>query len=60
MCEKAVYRYLYLLRYVPDWFVTDQQIKIWRDNNEYCNDDKLNEWYNGYKKRRAQKASIKG
>ena len=52
-------RYLHLLRYVPDWFVTDRQIKIWHDNDEYCNDDKLIEWYNGYKKRRAQKASIK-
>ena len=27
--------------------VTDQQIKIWHDNNEYCNDDELIEWYDG-------------
>ena len=59
MCEKAVNRYLYLLRYVPGWFVTDQQMKIWHVNDEYCNDDKHIEWYDGYKKRRAQKASIK-
>ena len=59
MCEKVVNRYLYLLRYVPGWFVTDQQMKIWHVNDEYCNDDKHIEWYDGYKKRRAQKASIK-
>ena len=59
MCEKAVDRYLYLLRYVPDWFVTDQQIEIWHDNDEYCNVDKLIEWYDGYKARKAQKVSIK-
>ena len=29
-----------LLKYVPDWFVTDQQIKIWHDNDSYCNNDK--------------------
>ena len=59
MCQKSVDRYLYLLRYVPDWFVTDQQINICHDNDEYCNNNKLIQWYDGYKKRRAQKASIK-
>ena len=34
-------------------------MKIWHVNNEYCNDDKLIEWYDGYKKRGAQKAPIK-
>ena len=57
--EKAVDRYLYLLRYVPDWFVTDQQIEISHDNDKYCNDDKPIEWYDGYKTRKARKASIK-
>ena len=52
-------RYLYLLRYVPDWFVTDQQIEISHDNDKYCNDDKPIEWYDGYKARKARKASIK-
>ena len=59
MCEKAVKKYLWLLKYVPDWFVTHQQIKIWHDNDDYCNDDELIEWYDGYKVRKAQKASIK-
>ena len=48
MCEKAVKKYLWLLKYVSDWFVTHQQIKIWHDNNDYCNDDELIEWYEGY------------
>ena len=59
MCEKAVKKYLWLLKYVPDWFVTHQQIKIWHDNDDYCNDDELIEWYDDYKVRKAQKASIK-
>ena len=59
MCEKAVKKCLYLLKYVPDWFVTHQQIKKWHDNDDYCNYDKLTEWYEGYKKRKAQKAQIK-
>ena len=28
MCEKAVKKYLPLLKYVPDWIATYQQIKI--------------------------------
>ena len=59
MFEKAVKKYQWLLKYVPDWFVTHQQIKIWHDNDDYCNDDELIEWYDGYKVRKAQKASIK-
>ena len=59
MCEKAVKKYLWLLKYVTDWFVAHQQIKIWHDNDDYCNDDELIEWYDGYKVRKAQKASIK-
>ena len=41
MGEKADKKYLWLLKYVPDWFVTNQQLKIWHDNNKSCNDDKL-------------------
>ena len=48
-----------VVKYVPDWFVTHQQIKIWYDNNDYCNDDELLEWYEGYQERTVQKASIK-
>ena len=62
MCDKAVKDGPYSLQYVPDWFVTQQQIKIWRDDNEYWDnddEDKFFEWYDGYKKRKAQKAQIK-
>ena len=64
MCIRAVEAGLGLLEYVPDWFVTQQQIKIWRDDDEYCDaeycdDDELIKWYDGYQKRKAQKAKTK-
>ena len=59
MCEKAVEGDPSSLQFVPDWFVTHQKIKLWHNNNDYYKDDKLIEWYDGYKKRRAQKAQIK-
>ena len=39
--------------------MTHQQIKVLHDDDEYCDDDELIEWYNGYQKRKAQKAKIK-
>ena len=59
MCEKAVEKYLWLLKYVPDWFLTHQQIKIWHDNDDYCNDDELIKWYNAYKNERLKKYKLK-
>ena len=59
MCGKAAWGDPFSLQYVPDWFVTQGQLKIWHDNDDYCNDDELIEWYDGYKKRKAQKFSIK-
>ena len=47
------------LQYVPDWFLTQQQIKIWHDDDYYCNYDKLIQWYDSCKKRKPQKAEIK-
>ena len=35
------------------------QLKIWHDDDDYCKDDELIELYDGYKKRKAQKAKIK-
>ena len=58
ICSTAVEAGLGLSEYVPDWFVT-QQIKIWRDDDGYCNDDELIKCYEGYQKRKAQKAKIK-
>ena len=61
MSEKAFQKDLRSLKYVPDWFVTDQ--KIWQALRfligRYCLLDDLIKWYEGYKKRKAQKASIK-
>ena len=55
MCNKAVRSKPYTLRYVLDWIVIQHLLKIWHDDDE----DKFFEWYDGYKKRKAQKASIK-
>ena len=48
------------LKDVPDWFVTKQQIKMMMIiDDDYCyHDDEFIEWYEGYQKRRAQKAQI--
>ena len=51
MCEKAVEKDPRSLQFVPHWFVT-QQVKPWH------NDD-LIKWYEGYQKRKAQKAQMK-
>ena len=59
MCDKAEWGNRFSLQFVPDWFVTQQQLKLWHYYDDYCNDDKLIKRYNRYKKRKAQKASIK-
>ena len=62
MCEKAVEVGPWLLIYVPDWFITQQQLKIWHDDKQIWHDDDNNEfikWYEDYEKRKAQKAKIK-
>ena len=59
MCNEAVRRKPWLLEYEPDWLVTQEQVKIWHGDDYYCNDNKIVEWYEGYKKRKAQKAQIK-
>ena len=51
MCNETVDWRLYLLQHVPDWFVP-QQVKS-------CHNDRLIEWYEGYKKWRDQKSKIK-
>ena len=43
---------------VPDWFVIQGQVKLWHDDNDYCNDAELVEWYEVYKKRWALKIQI--
>ena len=50
MCDKTVRDDSFSLQFVPNWFVTQQQVKLWHDNDDYCNDNKLIEWYKDYKK----------
>ena len=59
MCSKALKDDTYYLQFVPDWFVTQQQLKIWHDDDDYCNVDELIKRYEGHQKRKAQKAKIK-
>ena len=57
------WRDLSYLQFVPDWFVTREHTALWHDclASEYCNNDEDDffKWYEGYKKKKAQKASIK-
>ena len=59
MCDKTVRDYLFSLQFVPDVFVTQQQIDKWYDNDYVYDDNEMIEWYEDYKKRKAQKAKIK-
>ena len=56
MCEKEVKDNSSSLHFVPDWFVTQEEIKMWHDDDVYA---MIIEWYEGYKKCKAQKALIK-
>ena len=59
MCDDAVLRRPSLLENVPDWFITQQQVKLWYDDYYHCdNEVETVERYEGYKKRKAQKAQI--
>ena len=59
MCNKAIEKDPYSVRFVPDWFVSQQQIDKWFDDDYWYHDDEIIEWYEGYRKQKAQKASIK-
>ena len=56
MCKSAIEDDLYTLVFCPDCFVTQEQTKSWYDDHY---DDEAPEWYDGYQKRKAQKAKIK-
>ena len=58
ICKEAIYMRPWPLL-LPDWFVTQQQIDVWYDDHYWYDNDKLIEWYEGYQKRKAQKAKIK-
>ena len=59
MCDKAVKDGTSSLQFVPDWFVTQQQMDVWYDDDYWYHDHEIIKWYNGYKKPKAQKAKIK-
>ena len=68
MCDQAVKEDSSSLQFVPDWFVTREQINRWYgdyydDDGDYWDndhdEDEFFEWYDGYKKRKAQKAKMK-
>ena len=63
MCEKAMRDDPRTLLFVPDWFVGRGSIDVWYDENYDDDgdhwDDEIIEWYEGYKKCKAQKAKIK-
>ena len=40
---------------VPDLFVTQGQVKIWYNDGQYHDDDRLIKWYDGYKNARPRK-----
>ena len=48
-----------MLDICPDWFVTQQQVKLWHDDYDFCDHDEIIGWYDGYQKCKAQKAQIK-
>ena len=57
MCDKEVSKDTYALKFVPVWFMMQELIKIWHDDNDYCDDDdELIEQYEGNQKRKTQKA----
>ena len=63
MCNKAVKVDRSLLQLVPDWFVSQEQLKLWHDSDDWLirwwYNNRLIKWYDDYKKRKAQKSSIK-
>ena len=63
MCNEAIELDPSFLRFVLDWFVSQEHLKIWHDSDDW----QIRWWYNNrfikcygaYKKRKAQKTSIK-
>ena len=58
MCDDVVRDYRFSLQFVPNWFVTQQQIDTWYDGDYVYNDNEMIKWYEYYKKQKAQRANI--
>ena len=59
MCDDAVRYNPFSLQFVPDWLVIRELIDLWYDDDYAYKRPEMIEWYEGYKKRKAQKAKIK-
>ena len=59
MCDDAVWGDPFSLQFVPDWFLAQEQVKLWHDYVDYYNDNGIIKWYKGHQKRKSQKAQIK-
>ena len=68
ICDRAVKDDSSSLQFVSDWFMTREWVDMWYDDyydddgghwDDDDNEDKFFEWYDGCKKRKVQKASIK-
>ena len=59
MCDKAMRDDALSLVCVLDWFVTQQQLKIWDDDDAYCNDNELIKWYEDHQNARPRKRKLK-
>ena len=57
MCDKAVRDHYLSFQYVPNWFVTKQQVKLWHDNDD--DDHESIDWCEDHQKRKTEKAQIK-
>ena len=57
ICDKAVRGDPSSLQFIPDWFVTKEDIDLWHDY--VYSDWGVSKLYDGYQKRKAQKASVK-
>ena len=57
MCNKAVQREPKTLEFIPHCFVTQRQTDLWHQDY-YRNKSYIIKWFEGYQKRKAQKAQI--
>ena len=62
MCNEVAQKGLFLLEHVHDWFVLQGQLKLLDKYKGFCINylyDRAIKWYNGYQKRKSQKAKTK-
>ena len=60
MCNETIEVCPWSLEYIPDWFVTRDGVDMSYDDVDYYDEDNFFKWHKDYKRRKAQKVSIKG